>query len=490
MPHQANPLFELAATDLLRSGNLVDGDWVQSESGATFSVSDPYDGREIARVPACDAADARRAIEAARRALPGWRNMLARERAAILRRLYDLMIEHVEDLAVIMTVEQGKPLAESRGEIRYAASFIEWYAEEAKRIYGEIIPATEHGRRLLVRRESIGVFAAITPWNFPTAMITRKAGPAWAAGCTGVIRPASQTPLSALALAFLAQEAGLPRGVCNVITGDPEPIGAELTSNPVVRKLSFTGSTAVGAKLAAQSASTIKKLSLELGGNAPLIVFDDADLHRAVEGAVAAKFRNAGQTCVCANRILVQSGIYDAFVSAFAARVGGLRMGSGLDAGTEIGPLIDDRAVAKVRSHIDDAVSRGARVVCGGGLHPVIRLLHEPTVLVDVPTEAVCFSEETFGPIAPIFRFGTEEEALAMANDSDFGLAAYVFTRDLGRAFRVLEALEVGIVGVNEGIISTEVAPFGGVKQSGLGREGSRHGIEDYLELKYVALGL
>jgi len=434
-------------------------------------------------------AETRRAIEAARRAFPKWRAMLASERSAILRTLHALMIEHVEDLAVIMTAEQGKPLTESRGEVRYAASFIEWFAEEGKRIYGDTIPQNERGRRIIVLKEPIGVFAAITPWNFPAAMIARKAGPGWAAGCTGVIRPASQTPFSALAMAVLAERAGLPPGVCNVITGDAGPMGAEITSNPLVRKLSFTGSTAVGAKLIQQCAPTVKKLSMELGGNAPFIVFDDADLDAAVEGAMVSKFRNTGQTCVCANRILVQDAVYEAFSAKLEAAVGTLRVGNGMEDGVTQGPLINASAVAKVEEHIEDAVRLGARILVGGARHALGGNFFQPTILTDVPARALAFREETFGPLAPLYRFRTEAEAIELANDTEFGLAAYFYSRDVGRIFRVAEALESGIVGINEGIISTAVAPFGGMKASGLGREGSKYGIDEYLEIKYLALG-
>jgi succinate-semialdehyde dehydrogenase/glutarate-semialdehyde dehydrogenase len=388
-----------------------------------------------------------------------------------------------------MTAEQGKPLAESKGEIAYAASFIEWFAEEGKRVYGDTIPQNAHGRRILVQKEPVGVFAAITPWNFPAAMITRKAGPGWAAGCTGVIRPASQTPFSALALAVLAERAGMPPGVCNVITGPSGETGAELTSNPLVRKLTFTGSTEVGAKLIAQCAPTVKKLSMELGGNAPFIVFDDADLDAAVVGAIASKFRNAGQTCVCANRLLVQDGVFDAFTAKLKIAVEALKVGNGMDEGVTQGPMINAAAVEKVEEHIADAVAGGARVITGGKRHALGGNYFEPTILADVPKTAKVSHEETFGPLAPLFRFHTEAEAIAMANDTEFGLASYFYARDVGRIFRVAEALEYGIVGVNEGLISTEVAPFGGVKSSGLGREGSKYGIEDYLEIKYIALG-
>jgi succinate-semialdehyde dehydrogenase/glutarate-semialdehyde dehydrogenase len=388
-----------------------------------------------------------------------------------------------------MTAEQGKPLAEAKGEVAYAASFIEWFAEEAKRIYGDTVPQNAKGRRILVMKEPIGVFAAITPWNFPAAMITRKAGPGWAAGCTGVIRPASQTPFSALAIGVLAERAGMPAGVCNVITGPAGETGMELTTNPIIRKFSFTGSTEVGRKLLAQCATTIKKTSMELGGNAPFIVFDDADLDAAVQGAMASKYRNTGQTCVCANRILVQDGVYDAFAAKLKAAVEALKVGNGMEPGVTQGPLINADAVAKVEEHIADATAKGARVLIGGKRHAQGGNFFEPTILVDVPQQAMVFREETFGPVAPLIRFHTEAEAIAMANDSEFGLAAYFYARDIGRIFRVAEAIEAGMIGINEGIISTEVAPFGGVKQSGLGREGAKYGIEDYLEIKYLALG-
>ncbi len=474
---------------LLRQANLLDGRWIGADSGDTVRVTNPANGTTIGSVPAMGAAETHRAIEAAHRALPAWRGLLAKERSAILRRLFNLMLENQEDLAIIMTAEQGKPLAESRGEIVYAASFIEWFAEEAKRVYGDVIPENLHGRRILVTKEPIGVFAAITPWNFPAAMITRKAGPGWAAGCTGVIRPATETPFSALALGVLAERAGMPAGVCNVLTGPGRVMGAELTSNPLVRKLSFTGSTEVGATLLAQCAPTIKKTSMELGGNAPFIVFDDADLDAAVQGAMISKYRNTGQTCVCANRILVQDGVFDAFAEKLRAAVEALKVADGMEPGATQGPLINKAAVDKVREHIEDAVSRGARIVTGGKPHALGGNFFEPTILADVPHEAKIFSEETFGPVAPLFRFNTEDEAIRLANDTEFGLASYFYARDVGRIFRVSAALEYGMVGVNEGMISTEVAPFGGVKSSGLGREGSKYGIEDYLEIKYVALG-
>jgi len=407
----------------------------------------------------------------------------------ILRRLNDLMLANADDLAIIMTAEQGKPLAESRGEIAYAASFIEWFAEEAKRVYGDTIPQNARGRRIIVQKQPIGVFASITPWNFPSAMITRKTGPGWAAGCTAVIRPASQTPFSAIAIAVLAERAGLPAGVCNVITGPSGEIGAELTSNELVRKLTFTGSTEVGAKLLAQCAPTIKKTSMELGGNAPFIVFDDADLDAAVLGAMASKYRNTGQTCVCANRLLVQDTVYDAFAAKLKAAVEGLKVGNGMEVGVTQGPLINADAVAKVEEHIADALARGASIVTGGHRHAKGGTFFQPTLLANVPTDALIFREETFGPVAPLFRFHSEDEAIRLANDTPFGLASYFYARDVGRVFRVAEALEYGIIGINEGIISTEVAPFGGMKLSGLGREGSKYGIEEYLEIKYLALG-
>ena len=474
---------------LFRQANYVGGQWVQADSGKTFAVRNPATGEVIGEVPAMGAAETRRAIEAAQAAFPAWRALLAKERSAILRRLFDLMVANTDDLAAIMTAEQGKPLAEAKGEIAYAASFIEWFAEEAKRIYGDTIPQNAQGRRILVMKEPIGVFATVTPWNFPAAMITRKAGPGWAAGCTGVMRPASQTPFSALAIAVLAERAGMPPGVCNVITGPAGAMGAELTSNPLVRKFSFTGSTEVGKALLAQCAQTIKKTSMELGGNAPFIVFDDADLDAAVLGAMASKYRNTGQTCVCANRLLVQDGVYDAFAAKLKVAVEALKVGNGMEPGVTQGPLINADAVAKVEEHIADATAKGASVLTGGKRHGNGGTFFEPTILTNVPHDALVFREETFGPVAPLFRFKTEAEAIALANDSEFGLAAYFYARDVGRIFRVAEALESGIIGINEGIISTEVAPFGGVKESGLGREGSKYGIEDYLEIKYLALG-
>jgi succinate-semialdehyde dehydrogenase/glutarate-semialdehyde dehydrogenase len=435
------------------------------------------------------ATETRRAIEAADEAFPKWRALIAKDRAAIIRRMADLMLSNADDLAATLTAEQGKPLAESRGEIAYAAGFLSWFAEEAVRVYGETIPAHVQGRRVLVVKEPIGVFAAITPWNYPAAMITRKAGPGWAAGCTGVIRPASQTPFSALALAVLAERAGVPKGVCNVITGPSAATSAELTGNGLVRKLSFTGSTEVGRKLLEQCARTIKRTSMELGGNAPFIVFDDADLDEAVKGAMSSKFRNAGQTCVCANRLLVQEGVYDDFAARPKAAVKGLTVGEGAEPGVTLGPLINSEAVAKVEEHIADAVTKGAAVLTGGHRHERGLNFFQPTILTDVSPDALVFREETFGPVAPLFRFKTEQEAIRLANGTPFGLASYFYSRDVGRIFRVSESLEYGIVGVNEGLISTPEVPFGDVKESGLGREGSRHGIDEYLELKYIALG-
>ncbi|CAG9233405.1 NADP(+)-dependent succinate-semialdehyde dehydrogenase [Paraburkholderia tropica] len=482
-------LLPLKDRDLLRQAMLIDGAWVQADNGQTLDVRNPATGELVARVPNGGAAETRRAIAAAEVAMRGWRAALPRHRAQVLRTLFDLMHAHIDDLALIMTAEQGKPIAEARAEILYAAGFIEWFAEEAKRVYGDIIPHNAEGRRILVQKAPIGVFAAITPWNFPSAMITRKAGPGWAAGCAGVIKPASQTPLSALALGVLAERAGLPKGVCNIVTGSARAIGAEITSSATVRKLSFTGSTEVGAQLLAQCAPTIKKTSMELGGNAPFIVFDDADLEAAVKGALAAKYRNTGQACIAANRLFVQSGIYDRFAQRLAEETARLKVGNGLEAGVVQGPLINEEAVRKVEDHIADAVAKGARIATGGQRHSLGGTFFEPTVLTDVPRNAEIFSDETFGPVAPLFRFESEEEVIALANDTPFGLASYVYTRDIGRVFRVTEALEFGMVGVNEGLISTEVAPFGGVKTSGLGREGSKYGIDDYIEMKYVALG-
>jgi succinate-semialdehyde dehydrogenase/glutarate-semialdehyde dehydrogenase len=476
--------------DLLRYRCYIGGEWLEADEAARLDITDPASGEVIASVPNLAAAETRRAIEAAERAWRPWRELTAAERGTMLRRWHDLMLEHQEDLARIMTAEQGKPLAEARGEIAYAASFLDWFAEEGRRVYGDLIPPHQAGKRILVLKQPIGVCAAITPWNFPAAMITRKAGAALAAGCPMVVKPAAETPLSALALAVLAERAGFPAGVFNVITGEAVPIGGELTSNPVVRKLSFTGSTEVGRLLMRQCADTLKKLSLELGGNAPFIVFDDADLQAAVEGAVQSKYRNTGQTCVCANRILVQDGIYEAFAEALAGQVASLPVGPGTDEGSVQGPLINREAVEKVEAHIADALGKGARVVTGGSRHGLGGTFFQPTVLADVTPGMRVAREETFGPVAPLFRFRSEEEAVAMANDTEYGLAAYFYTRDLGRSWRVSEALEYGMVGVNSGIISTAVAPFGGVKQSGLGREGARYGIDEYLEIKYVCVDI
>ena len=480
--------MQLKDPSLLRHQCFIDGEWADADSGAVIEVDNPATGEVIGTVPRMGAAETRRAVEAAQAALPGWRAKTAKERSAILRRWFDLMMFNQEDLAIIMTSEQGKSLTESRGEIAYAASFVEWFAEEGKRIYGDTIPQTLPDRRIVVIKEPVGVCAAITPWNFPAAMITRKAGPALAAGCTLISKPASQTPFSALALAVLAERAGVPRGVLNVVTGSAQQIGGELTSNPIVRKLTFTGSTEIGKELMAQCAGTVKKTSMELGGNAPFIVFDDADLDAAVVGALASKYRNSGQTCVCANRVLVQSGVYEAFAEKFAKAVSELNVGNGLEPGVNQGPLIDMNAVTKVEEHIADALSKGSRVIAGGKRHALGGRFFEPTVLADVKTDALIASEETFGPVAPLFRFDTEEQAIAMANDTPFGLASYFYSRDVGRIWRVSEGLEFGIVGINTGIISTEVAPFGGMKESGTGREGSKYGIEDYLEIKYLCM--
>lgn len=474
---------------LFRQQCFLDGAWADADGKGTIPVVNPATGGMLGTIPKMGSAETKRAIAAASAALPGWRAKTAKERAAILRKWFELMMANQDDLAVIMTAEQGKPLSESKGEIAYAASFIEWFAEEGKRIYGDVIPTVAADRRLVVIKQPIGVCAAITPWNFPAAMITRKAGPALAAGCTMVLKPATQTPYSAFALAVLAERAGVPKGVFSVLSGSSSEIGAELTASPVVRKLTFTGSTEVGAKLMAQCAPTIKKLSLELGGNAPFIVFDDADVDAAVEGAMLSKYRNAGQTCVCANRLLVQDGVYDTFVEKLAAKVKALKVGNGTESGVTTGPLIDENAVAKVEEHVSDAVAKGAKVVVGGKRHTLGGLFYEPTVLANVTTAMKVTVEETFGPVAPVFRFKTEQEAIAMANDTEFGLASYFYARDIGRVWRVAEAIESGMVGINVGIISNEVAPFGGVKQSGLGREGSKYGIEEFLEVKYLCMG-
>jgi succinate-semialdehyde dehydrogenase/glutarate-semialdehyde dehydrogenase len=479
----------LKDSKLFRQANYIDGAWVNAKSGGTISVDNPATGEVIGTVPKCGGAETRTAIEAADKALPAWRKKTAKERAAIVRRWYELMLENQEDLARLMTIEHGKPLTESKGEVLYAASFLEWFAEEAKRVYGDTIPGHQADKRIVVIKQPIGVVACITPWNFPLAMITRKAGPALASGCTVVLKPASQTPFSALALAELAERAGIPQGVFNVVTGSAAEIGGELTANPIVKKVSFTGSTEVGKVLMTQCAQTVKKLSMELGGNAPFIVFDDADLDAAVDGAIASKYRNTGQTCVCVNRIYVQDSVYDAFAGKLAEAVKQLKPAPGLEAGATQGPLIDDKAVAKVEEHIADAVTKGAKVVLGGKRHSLGGRFFEPTVIVNVTSAMMVAKEETFGPVAPLFRFKTEDEAVAMANDTEFGLAAYFYGRDIGRVWRVAEALESGIVGINTGLISTEVAPFGGVKESGLGREGSKYGIEEYLEIKYLCIG-
>ncbi|EWY38041.1 succinate-semialdehyde dehdyrogenase [Skermanella stibiiresistens SB22] len=474
---------------LLRGQCYVDGQWIDADSGKTIDVTNPANGEKLGTVPAMGADETRRAIEAANKAYPAWRAKTAKERAKIMRAWFDLMMENQEDLARIMTAEQGKPLTESRGEIAYAASFIEWFGEEAKRVYGDTIPQHLAGRRIVVTKEPIGVCAAITPWNFPAAMITRKAGPALAAGCPIVIKPATATPYSAFAMAVLAERAGVPAGILSVLTGSAKEIGGEMTGNPIVRKLSFTGSTEIGKQLMSQCAGTVKKVSLELGGNAPFIVFDDADLDEAVKGALASKYRNAGQTCVCANRLLVQNGVYDAFAAKLAEAVKALKVSDGMEEGAQQGPLIDMAAIEKIEDHIRDALSKGARVVVGGERHKLGGTFFQPTILADVTTEMKVTREETFGPVAPLFRFDTEEEAVRMANDTEFGLASYFYSRDIGRIWRVADALEYGIVGINEGIISTEVAPFGGMKESGTGREGSKYGIEDYLEIKYLCMG-
>ncbi|NVZ29341.1 NADP-dependent succinate-semialdehyde dehydrogenase [Pseudomonas gingeri] len=481
--------MNLRDSSLFRQQAYIAGVWNDADNGQQIKVNNPATGEILGSVPKMGAAETRRAIEAAEKALPAWRARTAKDRATVLRRWFELIMANQDDLARLMTLEQGKPLAEAKGEIAYAASFIEWFAEEGKRVYGDIIPGHQPDKRLLVIKQPIGVTAAITPWNFPCAMITRKVGPALAAGCTMVIKPASQTPFSALALAELATRAGIPEGVLSVVTGSAVQIGAELTGNPTVRKLSFTGSTEIGRQLMAECARDIKKVSLELGGNSPFIVFADADLDAAVAGALMSKYRNAGQTCVCANRLYIHDSVYDEFADKLKAAVARLRLGNGLDEGTTTGPLIDENAVLKVQEHIADAVGKGARVVAGGQPHALGGTYFEPTILVDVPRDALVAREETFGPLAPLFRFSDEADVVAQANDTEFGLAAYFFARDLSRVFRVAEALEYGIIGINTGIISTETAPFGGMKSSGLGREGSRYGIEDYLEIKYMCLG-
>ena len=481
--------LNLKDPDLFRTRCYVDGQWIDADDGATVSIRNPATGEVLGTIPRMGAAETRRAIEAANAAWPAWRALTAGARAKILRRWFELILANQEDLAVLMTSEQGKPLAEARGEVLYAASFIEWFAEEGKRIYGDVIPGHQPDKRIVVTKEPIGVCAAITPWNFPAAMITRKAGPALAAGCTMVLKPATQTPYSALALAVLAERAGIPKGVFSVVTGGAAEIGGELTGNPIVRKLTFTGSTEIGVKLMSQCAPSIKKLSLELGGNAPFIVFDDADLDAAVEGALASKYRNTGQTCVCANRLLVQDGVYDAFMARLKVAVQALKVGNGLEAGVGQGPLIDQAAVDKVEELVADAVKNGAEVVLGGKRHALGGTFYEPTILANATDRMRIAREEVFGPVAPVFRFKTEEEAIRMANDTEYGLAAYFYARDVGRVWRVGEALEYGMVGINSGIISTAVAPFGGVKQSGMGREGGAAGIEEYLSTKYLCMG-
>ncbi len=481
--------MELKDPSLLKQQCFIDGAWCAADNGGTIDVNNPATGAKLGAIPNAGAAETRRSIAAAAAALPAWAARTAKDRSIVLRRWFDLMLQHQSDLATLMTAEQGKPLAEAQGEITYAASFIEWFAEEAKRLYGDIIPGHQPDKRIMVLRQPVGVVAAITPWNFPSAMITRKAGPALAAGCTMVLKPATQTPLSALALAELAQRAGIPNGVFNVLTGSAAAIGGEMTSNPVVRKLTFTGSTEIGKKLMAQCAGTMKKLSLELGGNAPFIVFDDADLDAAVAGAIASKYRNTGQTCVCANRLLIQAGVYDEFAAKLKTAVSKLRVGDGLAGLTDQGPLIDAKAVAKIEEHIADAVTHGAKILIGGKKHELGGTFFQPTILTGVTSSMMMAREETFGPVAPLFKFDTEAEAIAMANATEFGLAAYLYTRDLARSWRVAEAVEYGIVGLNTGIISTEVAPFGGVKESGVGREGSKYGILDYTEMKYICVG-
>ncbi|MDI3297311.1 MULTISPECIES: NADP-dependent succinate-semialdehyde dehydrogenase [Janthinobacterium] len=482
-------MLQLKDPTLLRHQAYVNGAWMDADGGQTINVSNPATGEHIGTVPLMGAAETRRAIEAANAAWPAWRKKTAKERAAVLRRWHDLILENADDLALIMTTEQGKPLPEAKGEVQFGASFIEWFAEEGKRVAGDTLQSPWPDRRLVITKEPIGVCAAITPWNFPAAMITRKVGPALAAGCPMVLKPAEATPFSALALAVLAERAGVPAGVFSIVTGAPKDIGGEMTSNPIVRKLTFTGSTQVGRLLAEQCAPTIKKLSLELGGNAPFIVFDDADLDAAVEGAIASKYRNAGQTCVCANRLYVQDSVYDAFAEKLVAAVAKLKVGNGIEAGVTQGPLIDAKAVAKVEEHVADALAKGGRLLAGGKRHALGNGFFEPTIIADVTNDMRVATEETFGPLAPLFRFKTDDEVIALANNTEFGLAAYFYSRDIGRIWRVAEGLETGMVGVNTGLISNEIAPFGGVKQSGLGREGSTYGIEDYLVIKYICMG-
>ncbi|WP_321886420.1 NADP-dependent succinate-semialdehyde dehydrogenase [Paraburkholderia bannensis] len=480
--------MNLKDASLLKNAAYINGEWQGAEDGATLDVVNPATGALIGTVPRMGAAETRRAISTANAAWPAWRAKTAKERSVILRKWHDLMIENADDLALILTTEQGKPIAEAKGEIGYAASFLEWFAEEGKRVYGDTIPTPANDKRIVVTKEAIGVCAAITPWNFPAAMITRKVGPALAAGCPIVLKPAEATPFSALALAVLAERAGVPAGVFSVVTGDPKTIGGELTSNPIVRKLSFTGSTPVGRLLMSQCAATVKKVSLELGGNAPFIVFDDADLDAAVAGAIASKYRNSGQTCVCTNRFYVHDAVYDAFAAKLRDAVEKLKVGLGTEAGVTQGPLINEAAVLKVESHIEDALGKGAQVLTGGKRHALGHGFFEPTILTGVTPAMKVARDETFGPLAPLFRFSSDEEVIKMANDTEFGLAAYFYSRDIGRVWRVAEALEYGMVGINTGLISNEVAPFGGVKQSGLGREGSHYGIDDYVVIKYLCM--
>jgi succinate-semialdehyde dehydrogenase/glutarate-semialdehyde dehydrogenase len=481
--------IKLTDPTLLKTKAYIAGEWTPSDDETTIEVRNPATGEQLARIPRMGTSETRRAIEAANKAWPAWRTKTAKQRSTILRAWHDLMLENADDLALILTTEQGKPLAEAKGEILYAASFLEWFAEEAKRVYGDTIPTPAADKRIVVTKEPIGVCAAITPWNFPAAMITRKVGPALAAGCPIIVKPAEATPLSALALAVLAERAGVPAGIFSVVTGDPKAIGAEMTANPIVRKLSFTGSTAVGRLLMAQCAPTVKKVSLELGGNAPFIVFEDADLDAAVAGAIASKYRNSGQTCVCTNRFYVHDKVYDAFAAKLRDAVEQLKVGRGTDDGVSQGPLINEAAVLKVESHIEDALAKGARIVTGGKRHALGHGFFEPTVLADVTPAMKVARDETFGPLAPLFRFSSDEEVIALANDTEFGLASYFYSRDIGRVWRVAEALEYGMVGINTGLISNEVAPFGGVKQSGLGREGSHYGIDDYVVIKYLCIG-
>lgn len=482
--------MQLKNPDLLKQQVFIDGLWMDAADGKSFAVTNPATGETIAQVPSVSTEQVEQAVQAAEAALNAWKNMTAKERSVLLRKWFDLIVANQEDLAVILSTEQGKPLTESRGEILYGASFIEWFAEEAKRTYGDVIPHDKQGRRLVVIKQPVGVVAAITPWNFPNAMIARKVGPALAAGCTVVIKPASETPLSALALMVLAEQAGIPKGVLNVVTGSSREIGEVLTTHPVVKKVSFTGSTQVGKLLMKQCSSTMKKISMELGGNAPFIVFEDADLDRAVKGAMASKFRNSGQTCVCSNRILVHANIYDQFLEKLTAAVRELKVAPAFEEGAEQGPLINDKAVEKIEEHIADAVGKGAKVLVGGKRHELGQTFFEPTVLSHVTPDMLVARNETFAPLAPVFQFSTDEEAIQMANDTEFGLASYIYTESLSRAWKISEALEYGMVGINEGLISTEVAPFGGVKESGTGREGSKYGIEDYLDIKYMCMGI